>query len=217
MERFDLMKRIMKASASKPSDPFTKVYPIEMVGRCIHEAGHAAMFWYCGNSFHDDTDLTLATTSLRREIDHFRTRDGFSPEMIRQFISTGDSTSREVAIVQGEERIQVLLGGPLSERRFIGYPRPIRAVRREASNPAADAYKIREYIIALLGKDNHRYQIQLQNKVWTALTEPRTWEAIERTAWKLYQQRHLSGSEIETIFEKANAPIQWVALMNEPQ
>lgn len=194
-----------KPGLRKPFDPTIKLHPAELIGGCVHEAGHAAVFWYTGNSFHEDNDLTLVSTPHKCGTNYFRMHDGFSPEIIKQLVSSAPET----AIVQGEEGLQILLGGPLAERRYMGRPKPIRAIRKGVRNPDADEYKVREYVIALHGKDDHRYQIQLQNQVWTVLTEPRMWSAIEKTAWKLYKRRHLSGSEIEEIFEKADAPIQW--------
>jgi len=185
-----------------------KVYPLEMLGRCIHEAGHAAMFWYVGNTFHDDSELNLRTTPEKREIDFFQWPRVMSLERIKESHKSDDPVYRECVNKAVEDSILIALGGPLAEHRFKGRGCPVRAIRWEVKTPGSDAARIREYLLALKGKDDKPYQLSLQKRAWTVITETRIWDAIQKTAKKLLRRRHLLGSEINSIFEKSGAP-QW--------
>ena len=207
------------------------VYPMEMLGRCRHEAGHAAIFWYLGDSFHEANSITINTTEYKREIDYFKVRLLFSPQEaaamyktidhpVRKMAETEEETPtmpnvslaedhqvREMLKLQVENAILILLGGPLAEFYFHGLPH--KAIRRGLKNPVSDAALIREYLIALRGKDDRAYQVRLQAKAWDIIMEARTWSAINKTADILLEKRYLSGLEIQEIFEKSGAPQDW--------
>lgn len=169
----------------------------------FHEIGHVAMVYWRRDLLH----------SRRVEI----YPDRRHPEGIGgQFVVGGIEWSAEEVkglkgahaeriLAQIELDLMVTLGGWLAQMLSIGSV-PTRAIRVEADS---DSARIRRLVRILKGKDDRKYQFDVQERCRAILQEPRMWAGITTAAELLAEREVLDGEDIERILEEAGAPTKF--------
>jgi hypothetical protein len=152
----------------------------------FHEAGHAAMVYWRRESLH-----------ARRIVLH---KDRFGGSLI---LPGHDYT---------EDDLMVLIGGPMAEFLSMGIvPKIPLRFANEYRNPNSDSSRMRELVRALrAGKDDRRYQFDIQERCRAIIQHPRIWQGISAIAERLDADGEISGEECERILQQAGAPDQFM-------
>jgi hypothetical protein len=145
---------------------------------CFHEVGHMAMvFWN------------------RENLDGYRIvihQDRFGGSMGAR--SGGDWT---------DEDLMKLLGGPMAEYLAQGIvPQGVLRFSNEYRDPNSDSTRIRNLLRRLRGKDDRRYQFEVQERVREWMQRPATWQAITEAAERVFSAGEVDGLEFQRIFEQ---------------
>lgn len=145
---------------------------------CFHEAGHMAMAYWLRKSLHG-----------WRIVIH---KDGFG----------GSNVSPHGVYYCNEGDLMVLLGGPMAELLYHGIE-PKRAIRFRAEYylENSDTTHIRNVVRILFGRDNKRYQFEVQERVRLVMQEPLMWRGVSVVAERLFTNWGISGEEFEKTFE----------------
>lgn len=113
-----------------------------------------------------------------------------------------------VSIDLTEGDLMAILGGPLAVSLSLGVV-PKKAIRlaSEDKHPGSDYFGIRALVKALRGgKDDRRYQLEVQERCREILQQPQTWAAITEAARTLALNHRLSGRRCEEEFARNQAP-----------
>jgi hypothetical protein len=142
-----------------------------------HEAGHAAMvYWRC-ESLHE--------WRLVLHADRFG-----GANLVPMYESC-------------ESDLMVLVGGNLAQLLAAGIV-PTRPIRKpnEYRQPNGDSTRIRNLVKALrAGKDDRKYQSEVQERCRAIIQHPRMWQGIGAIAERLASDGDITGEECEAIFE----------------
>ena len=148
----------------------------------FHEAGHVAMvYWRC-ESLH-----------ARKVVLHTDRYGGSTLIPIYE---------------QTELALMILLGGPMAELLAMDIvPKlPIR-FPNEYQDANSDSTRIRNLVRTLRGgKDDRRYQFEVQERCREIIQETRMWQAVTMIAERLIADGEISGEDSEEIFEQCKAP-----------
>ncbi len=147
-----------------------------------HEAGHAAMvYWRC-ESLHE-----------RRLVLH---ADRFGGANL---VPMYESCKSDLMVLVGGNLAQLLAAGIVPTR-------PIRKPN-EYRQPNGDSTRIRNLVKALrAGKDDRKYQFEVQERCREIIEAPKMWQAISAIAKKLASDGVITGEECERLFEACGAP-----------
>ena len=87
---------------------------------------------------------------------------------------------------------------------------PLR-FRNEYQDANSDSTRIRNIVKKLRGgKDDRRYQFDVQERCREIIQEPRMWLAVTMIAGPLIADGEISGEDSEVIFEQCKAPRLYV-------
>jgi hypothetical protein len=157
--------------------------PRERLFTAFHEVGHIAMTYWRGEALHGRRVV------ISDDIGGLVYRPQFDLD---------------------ELDLMVILGGPVSEMLSLGVT-PSRAIRVAAENrdPTSDRVRCRKLIIKLRGKDDRRYQFEVQERCRAILQEPKMWEGITKAAELLSERGELDGEKIGIIFAETGVQNRW--------
>ena len=145
---------------------------------CFHEAGHAAMFYWNRESLH-----------ARRIVIHGNRYRGSVVAPMWDLSETD---------------LMKLIGGPMAELLHYGTV-PKKAIRftSEYRVPNSDSTRIRALVRRLRdGKDDRRYQFDVQERVRAIIQEPRMWEGVTLLADRLFLDGEITGEEAQDTFHQ---------------
>lgn len=144
----------------------------------FHEAGHVAMIFWRRESLHDRRIV------LRNE--------RYGGSVVSPLYDSNESD------------LMVLLGGPIAELLSTGVvPKvPVRNPT-EYQDANSDSTRIRNLVRRVRnGRDDKRYELEVQEHCRQILEEPCMWQAITRIAQRLIIEGEVSGEDCEGIFQR---------------
>lgn len=152
--------------------------------RAYHEAGHAALIYWRGES--------LAGRPIVLHGGRF----------FPQYFHPGrDAEATELDLM-------VLIAGPLAELLSMGIL-PKRAIRVSAdyAHANSDSSRMRNFVRSLrAGRDHQPYQFEIQERVRAILQREGMWQAIAILAEKLTATEEIAGEVMQQIFADCNVP-----------
>ena len=163
--------------------------PQERREKAFHEAGHAAMVFWRGESLH-----------ARRVVLHADRFGGYTG--VRVFDLT-------------ETDLMILLGGPVAEFLSMGVVAK-RAFRfaNEYKDSNSDSTRIRALVKLLCGgKDDLMYQFEVQERCRAILQEPRMWTGVCNVAEVLVERGEVAGEDVEQILTDSGAQDMYAELV----
>jgi hypothetical protein len=102
-----------------------------------------------------------------------------------------------------------LLGGllrKLCSGAGLSSPRRQSGSETNIATPGSDSSRMRAILRAMFGRDNKKYQLQLQIECAEILRQPQTWAAIKQLARELHRKGMVTGERAVEIFRAAEVP-----------